>query len=171
MGGVFVGCIVFGWASDKFGRRPTMLCAIVTQICSTIICAFSVNYIMFIFFRFLIAFSVSGVFECGFVLGKSWDLSTKSYDYRKVNEFKSFFTNKIRSFIFSYWNLWLEIQNAIWNLDPVSLRNRSCFNAYDCLFRTIVVQPAIVYFSTLCTLVLILLVRILKLSNINHKMI
>jgi len=68
MGGVFVGCIVFGWASDKFGRRPTMLCAIVTQICSTIICAFSVNYIMFIFFRFLIAFSVSGVFECGFVL-------------------------------------------------------------------------------------------------------
>ena len=69
MGGVFVGCIVFGWASDKFGRRPTMLVAIATQICSTIICAFSVNYIMFIFFRFLIAFSVSGVFECGFVLG------------------------------------------------------------------------------------------------------
>jgi len=68
MGGVFVGCIVFGWASDKFGRRPTMLVAIATQICSTIICAFSVNYIMFIFFRFLIAFSVSGVFECGFVL-------------------------------------------------------------------------------------------------------
>merc|ERR1712088_1042835 len=45
-----------------------MLVAIATQICSTIICAFSVNYIMFIFFRFLIAFSVSGVFECGFVL-------------------------------------------------------------------------------------------------------
>merc|ERR1719378_2039395 len=38
------------------------------QIVSSIIAAFSVNYIMFIFFRFLIAFSVSGVFECGFVL-------------------------------------------------------------------------------------------------------
>jgi OCT family organic cation transporter-like MFS transporter 4/5 len=68
MGGVFVGCIVFGWASDKFGRRPTMLIAIAVQICATIITAFSVNYIMFIFFRFLVAFSVSGVFECGFVL-------------------------------------------------------------------------------------------------------
>ena len=69
MGGVFVGCIVFGWASDKFGRRPTMLVAIVTQICATIITAFSVNYLMFVFFRFLVAFSVSGVFVCGFVLG------------------------------------------------------------------------------------------------------
>merc|ERR1719507_125041 len=68
MGGVFVGCIVFGWASDKFGRRPTMLVACVIQAISSLICAFSVNYVMFIFFRFLVAFSVSGVFECGFVL-------------------------------------------------------------------------------------------------------
>jgi OCT family organic cation transporter-like MFS transporter 4/5 len=68
MAGVFVGCIVFGWASDKFGRRPTMLVAIVIQICSTIITAFSTNYIMFVAFRFLVAFSVAGVFECGFVL-------------------------------------------------------------------------------------------------------
>merc|ERR1712001_63919 len=58
MAGVFVGCIVFGWASDKFGRRPTMLVAIVIQICSTMITAFSTNYIMFVAFRFLVAFSV-----------------------------------------------------------------------------------------------------------------
>merc|ERR1711981_69164 len=68
MAGGFVGCILFGWASDKFGRRPTMLVAIAIQIVSTIITAFSVNYIMFVFFRFLVAFSVAGVFECGFVL-------------------------------------------------------------------------------------------------------
>jgi len=68
MGGVFVGCIFWGWASDKFGRRPSILIASVIQIVSSIIAAFSVDYIMFIFFRFLIAFSVSGVFECGFVL-------------------------------------------------------------------------------------------------------
>lgn len=68
MGGVFVGCIVFGWASDRFGRRPTMLAAAVIQIVSSVITAFSVNYVMFVFFRFLVAFSVSGVFECGFVL-------------------------------------------------------------------------------------------------------
>jgi len=68
MGGVFVGCLFWGWASDKFGRRPSIMVASAIQIVSSIIAAFSVNYIMFIFFRFLIAFSVSGVFECGFVL-------------------------------------------------------------------------------------------------------
>ena len=47
-----------------------MLVAIAVQIASTIITAFSVNYMMFLAFRFLVAFSVSGVFECGFVLGR-----------------------------------------------------------------------------------------------------
>merc|ERR1719150_3661914 len=68
MGGVFVGCLFWGWASDKFGRRPSILVASLIQIISTVIAAFSPNYIMFIFFRFIIAFSVSGVFECAFVL-------------------------------------------------------------------------------------------------------
>ncbi len=52
MGGVFVGCIVFGWASDRFGRRPTMLIACIIQMLSSVGVAFSYNYIMFIFFRF-----------------------------------------------------------------------------------------------------------------------
>jgi hypothetical protein len=47
----------------------TMLVASAIQIVASIAAAFSVNYIMFIFLRFLVAFSVSGVFECGFVLG------------------------------------------------------------------------------------------------------
>ncbi|XP_023324223.1 organic cation transporter protein isoform X3 [Eurytemora carolleeae] len=68
MGGVFVGCIFWGWCSDKFGRRPSILVSCLFQIFSSVAAAFSVNYIMFIFFRFFVAFSVSGVFECGFVL-------------------------------------------------------------------------------------------------------
>ena len=58
----------------RFGRRPVMLVACVIQVIASIICAFSVNYVMFIFFRFLVAFSVSGVFECGFVLGEYTEL-------------------------------------------------------------------------------------------------
>jgi len=68
MGGVFVGCIFWGWASDRFGRRPSILVACGIQIVSCIAAAFSVNYIMFLLLRFFVAFSVSGVFECGFVL-------------------------------------------------------------------------------------------------------
>ena len=74
MGGVFVGCLFWGWASDKFGRRPSILVSVVIQILASVIAALSVNYVMFIFFRFLVAFSVSGVFECGFVLGESMKL-------------------------------------------------------------------------------------------------
>ena len=47
-----------------------MLVAAAIQAVASVLAAFSTNYIMFIFLRFLIAFSVSGVFECGFVLGK-----------------------------------------------------------------------------------------------------
>merc|ERR1719510_2873252 len=68
MGGVFVGCMVWGWASDRFGRRLTMLVAAAIQTVTSIVAAFATNYGLFIVLRFLIAFSVSGVFECGFVL-------------------------------------------------------------------------------------------------------
>ena len=51
-----------------------MLVACVIQAIASFICAFSVNYVMFIFLRFLVAFSVSGVFECGFVLGEFLEL-------------------------------------------------------------------------------------------------
>ncbi len=54
----------------RFGRRPTMLVASAIQVVSSILATFSTNYIMFLFLRFFIAFSVSGVFECGFVLGE-----------------------------------------------------------------------------------------------------
>jgi len=68
MGGVFVGCMLWGWASDRFGRRLAMLVAAAMQTVASIVAAFATNYVIFIFLRFLIAFSVSGVFECGFVL-------------------------------------------------------------------------------------------------------
>ncbi len=51
-----------------------MLVAAAIQAITSILAAFATNYILFIFLRFLIAFSVSGVFECGFVLGKEFFL-------------------------------------------------------------------------------------------------
>merc|ERR1719220_1896472 len=45
-----------------------MLIAALIQTVSSIAAAFATNYIIFLILRFLIAFSVSGVFECGFVL-------------------------------------------------------------------------------------------------------
>ena len=63
-----MGCMLWGWASDRFGRRLAMLVAAAMQTVASIVAAFATNYVIFIFLRFLIAFSVSGVFECGFVL-------------------------------------------------------------------------------------------------------
>merc|ERR1712109_299829 len=57
MGGVFVGCMVWGWASDKFGRRLTMLVAAVIQVVSSILAAFSPNYIIFGFGLFSVGSS------------------------------------------------------------------------------------------------------------------
>ncbi len=55
-----------------------MLVAAAIQAITSILAAFATNYILFIFLRFLIAFSVSGVFECGFVLGKEFFLEQRS---------------------------------------------------------------------------------------------
>ena len=68
MGGVFVGCIFWGWCSDKFGRRPSILVAAALKIVTTIAASYSISYTMFVTLRFLVGFSASGVFECGFVL-------------------------------------------------------------------------------------------------------
>ena len=61
-----------------------MLIAALIQLVSSVAAAFATNYVIFIFLRFLIAFSVSGVFECGFVLGNFIILPFSSIIFYKM---------------------------------------------------------------------------------------
>lgn len=68
MGGVLLGCIVFGWISDKYGRRKSVLIALVLFIAASLLTAASNHYIMFFIFRFLCALGDAGVFSVAFVI-------------------------------------------------------------------------------------------------------
>ncbi|XP_059057476.1 organic cation transporter-like protein isoform X2 [Achroia grisella] len=66
--GTLVGSIVFGMASDRFGRRTPLLVAVVLQVTMGIGAAFMPEYWTFTLVRFLIGASVGGTMVVGFVV-------------------------------------------------------------------------------------------------------
>lgn len=58
--GIVFSALIFGYCSDKFGRKPTVLVAIVIEICSGFLSAYSNSITMFIITRFLLAFGCYG---------------------------------------------------------------------------------------------------------------
>lgn len=56
--GVMFGAIVFGFVSDKYGRKVAFLSALMLQVIAGSLCALSPNIAFFTFFRFLV-----GMFE------------------------------------------------------------------------------------------------------------
>uniref|UniRef100_T1IKQ9 Major facilitator superfamily (MFS) profile domain-containing protein n=1 Tax=Strigamia maritima TaxID=126957 RepID=T1IKQ9_STRMM len=70
MAGVLVGCLIFGFASDRWGRRKAMIVAQVIFCFSSIATAFAPHYLAFVFGRFFIAVAAPGVSGCGFCLSR-----------------------------------------------------------------------------------------------------
>lgn len=68
MAGVLLGCLVFGWISDKYGRRKSVLIALVMFVAASLLTAASNHYIMFLIARFLCALGDAGVFSVAFVI-------------------------------------------------------------------------------------------------------
>ncbi|XP_070569254.1 solute carrier family 22 member 6-B-like [Ptychodera flava] len=66
--GKLMGSLVFGQASDRFGRKPTFICALVLTLLSGVGTAFSPNYIVFAIGQFLLGFGEMGLF----LVGYSW---------------------------------------------------------------------------------------------------
>ncbi|CAF5127797.1 unnamed protein product, partial [Rotaria sp. Silwood1] len=74
--GIMMGAIIFGSMADRYGRRPTMsVCFIIlTAVC--FLSAFGPqskfgirqSHAIFVISRFLLAFSIRGIIESGFVL-------------------------------------------------------------------------------------------------------
>ncbi|XP_049872895.1 organic cation transporter protein-like [Pectinophora gossypiella] len=66
--GTLVGSIIFGMASDRFGRKKPLSVAVVIQVLCGYIAAFINDFYLFTFFRFLIGTSVGGTMVITFVI-------------------------------------------------------------------------------------------------------
>ncbi|XP_047990625.1 organic cation transporter-like protein [Leguminivora glycinivorella] len=66
--GTLLGSVLFGMASDRFGRKYPLLVAIVIQVTMGIAAAFVPGYWEFTFLRFLVGMSVGGTMVTGFVI-------------------------------------------------------------------------------------------------------
>ncbi|XP_076336288.1 organic anion transporter 3-like [Tachypleus tridentatus] len=64
----FFSCFICGQLSDRFGRRPITLICITLFLLSGLVCAFSTTFIMFVIFRFILIFGMSGASATTFVL-------------------------------------------------------------------------------------------------------
>ncbi|CAG5027893.1 unnamed protein product [Parnassius apollo] len=66
--GTLIGSVLFGMASDRFGRKKPLLAAIVIQVTMGISAAYIPDYWGFTFVRFLVGISVGGTMVIGFVI-------------------------------------------------------------------------------------------------------
>ncbi|XP_038214074.1 organic cation transporter-like protein [Zerene cesonia] len=66
--GTLVGSVVFGMASDRFGRKLPLLAAVVLQVTMGILAAYVPGYWPFTFIRFFVGMSVGGTMVTGFVI-------------------------------------------------------------------------------------------------------
>jgi MFS family permease len=67
--GISISAIVFGYFSDKYGRKWTVVVAVVIEIAAGLLSAFSNSISLFIFARFLLAFGCYGRNLTAFLIG------------------------------------------------------------------------------------------------------
>ncbi|XP_068424511.1 solute carrier family 22 member 7-like [Clinocottus analis] len=78
--GVMIGAVTFGFLSDKFGRRNTLLASYVMAMGFGFASAFANSYALFAVLRFLTGFGVTGIGVNSLVLGIEWvDPSHRSF--------------------------------------------------------------------------------------------
>ncbi|OWR52572.1 organic cation transporter [Danaus plexippus plexippus] len=66
--GTLIGSLLFGMASDRFGRKKPMLFAVLLQVSSGVAAAFAPDYWSFSLLRFIVGMSVGGTMVVGFVI-------------------------------------------------------------------------------------------------------
>lgn len=67
--GVMMGSMIFGYLSDKFGRKPTFIICLLIQLLSGVIVGIAPNFPTFVAFRAILGSTTSGVFIVAYVIG------------------------------------------------------------------------------------------------------
>ncbi|XP_072319073.1 solute carrier family 22 member 7-like [Eucyclogobius newberryi] len=70
--GVMFGAPLFGFLSDRFGRRRPLLVAYICILMFAILSAFSTSYVMFLIMRFFTGMSLAGISIISVVLNVEW---------------------------------------------------------------------------------------------------
>uniref|UniRef100_A0A3P8TIJ7 Solute carrier family 22 member 6 n=1 Tax=Amphiprion percula TaxID=161767 RepID=A0A3P8TIJ7_AMPPE len=70
--GVMAGAPLFGFLSDRFGRRPLLLVSYLSSLTFAVLSAFSPSYIMFVIMRFFTGLSLAGISIIAIVLNVEW---------------------------------------------------------------------------------------------------
>ncbi|XP_029020617.3 uncharacterized protein LOC114864097 [Betta splendens] len=70
--GVMFGAPLFGFLSDRYGRRPLLLVSYITTMVFAVISAFSTSYVMFAILRFFTGLSLAGLSIISIVLNVEW---------------------------------------------------------------------------------------------------
>ncbi|XP_049952003.1 organic cation transporter protein-like [Schistocerca serialis cubense] len=66
--GDVIGSFTFGLLSDRYGRKPIFMVAVVMQVIAGLLVSFSPQYVWFIIFRLFVGSTVSGLFLVGYVI-------------------------------------------------------------------------------------------------------
>ncbi|XP_061627700.1 solute carrier family 22 member 7-like isoform X1 [Phyllopteryx taeniolatus] len=70
--GVMLGAPLFGYLSDRFGRRRLLLVSYLTTMTFAVLSALSTSYVMFVIMRFFTGMSISGISIISIVLNIEW---------------------------------------------------------------------------------------------------
>ncbi|KAJ7393352.1 hypothetical protein OS493_006323 [Desmophyllum pertusum] len=66
--GKLFGAYLFGWVSDRYGRRMTLLITMLVQFIASLIESFSVNFVMYVILRVPLGICSGGCLIAGFLL-------------------------------------------------------------------------------------------------------
>ncbi|XP_062334637.1 solute carrier family 22 member 7-like isoform X1 [Osmerus eperlanus] len=70
--GVMCGAPLFGFLSDRFGRRTMLMVSYLSSMAFATMSAFSTSYLMFVIMRFFTGFALAGISIISFVLNVEW---------------------------------------------------------------------------------------------------
>lgn len=68
--GGMIGCLFFGWYSDKVGRRPAFFLATTLMVVGSLAEIYPPTYAAYIAMRFVIGLSYPSVYQLAFLIGE-----------------------------------------------------------------------------------------------------